>query len=160
MHQYDQLTKLSQNLRKNATREENSLWYRFLRHYPVQFRRQCVLGQYIVDFYCAKALLVIELDGSQHYGSEGIEKDAIRTQFLESLGLKVLRFSNADVNTAFARVCEAIDLCVKQRYSDGPIPAGMGRKSSATIQNLRAITPHPPPAGAPSPRGKGFGFAA
>ena len=151
MEKNEQLKKYSQELRKNATKEENNLWYRFLRHYPVQFRRQCVLGQYIVDFYCAKALLVIELDGSQHYDQENIRKDKIRTQFLESIGLRVLRFSNRDVNTAFDRVCEAIDICVKERYSDAPSPSGVGRKAFSTLQNQRGKTPHPPPAGAPSP---------
>ena len=94
----ESIKKNSQTLRKNATKEENTLWYQYLRHYPLQFRRQHPFGQYIVDFYCAKAKLVIELDGLQHYEEEGFRKDAARTAYLESLGLKVLRFSNRDVN--------------------------------------------------------------
>ena len=57
----ENMTKRSQTLRTEAIKEENTLWYRFLRHYPVQFRRQCVFGRYIVDLYCAKALLVVEI---------------------------------------------------------------------------------------------------
>ena len=64
------LTHLSQSLRKNQTKEEARLWYQFLRKYPLQFRRQCQFGTYIVDFYCAKAKLIIELDGSGHYEPE------------------------------------------------------------------------------------------
>ena len=145
------LKKYAQELRKNATKEENTLWYRFLRHYPVQFRRQCVFEPYIVDFYCARALLVVELDGSHHYDPEEMKKDEIRTRYLESRGLKVLRFSNADVNAFFDRVCEVIDSCVKERYSEEPIPPGMGRKAFSTLQNQRGMSPHPPPSGAPSP---------
>ena len=91
MEKNEKRTHLSQNLRKNATKEENTLWYQYLRRYPVQFRRQCPFGRYIVDFYCAKALLVIELDGSQHYDPAVMEKDLERTAYLESLGLLVLR---------------------------------------------------------------------
>jgi len=62
-----------------------------------RFYRQKILGNYIVDFYCASAKLVIELDGGQHYKKEGKEKDAVRDAYLASLGLKVLRFSDRDV---------------------------------------------------------------
>ena len=113
-HQY---TKLAQELRKNQTKEEARLWYQFLRRYPLQFRRQHQIGSYIVDFYCAKAQLAIELDGSQHYQGDAIEKDTARTAFLESLGLSVIRFSNADVNLRFQNVCSAIDLAVKDRIN-------------------------------------------
>lgn len=61
----------AQHLRKNATKEENKLWYQFLRTYPVQFRRQVVFGPYILDFYCAAAKLAVELDGSQHFEETG-----------------------------------------------------------------------------------------
>ena len=111
------LTTLSQNLRTNATKEENTLWYQYLRNYPVQFRRQCVFGPYIVDFYCAKALLVVELDGSQHYENGNMEKDAERTAFLEDYGLTVIRIPNNEVNRNFPGVCEYIDAAVKQSLS-------------------------------------------
>lgn len=113
------LTHLSQELRKNQTKEEARIWYQFLRRYPLQFRRQHPIGPYIVDFYCAKARLIIELDGSQHYEAAGSEHDRIRTAFLEERGLKVLRFSNADINMNFQRVCTAIDLTVKERTVEG-----------------------------------------
>ena len=61
------MRQVSQQLRKNATKEENYLWYEFLRTYPVQFRRQVPFGHVVVDFYCASANLVLELDGSQHF---------------------------------------------------------------------------------------------
>ena len=105
----------AQALRKNMTKEENLLWYQFLRRYPCQFRRQYVIGNYIVDFYCHRAKLVVELDGSQHYTPEEMEKDARRTRYLESLGLKVLRFTNLDVRRHFQDVCEAINLTVQER---------------------------------------------
>ena len=78
-----QLVPLAKQLRKEMTKEERHLWYDFLRNYPIRFSRQKVLGRYIADFYSAKAKLVIELDGSQHYESEAMEKDAERTEFLE-----------------------------------------------------------------------------
>ena len=105
----------AQTLRKNMTKEENLLWYPFLRRCPCQFRRQYVTGNYIVDFYCHRAKLVVELDGSQHYTPEEVEKDARRTRYLESLGLQVLRFSNLDVLRRFRVVCEAINLTVQER---------------------------------------------
>ena len=80
----------SRALRKNATPQESRLWYRFLRTYPVRFNRQRIIGNYIVDFYCDKAKLVVELDGSQHYLETGEAKDIERDKYLESLNLKVL----------------------------------------------------------------------
>ena len=67
---------LAKTLRKNMTPWERKLWYEFLRSYPVRFQRQKAIGNYIVDFYCAKAGLVIELDGGGHYTAEQMEKDA------------------------------------------------------------------------------------
>lgn len=103
------LKNLSTNLRNHSTAEENKLWYEFLRTYPIQFNRQRIIGSYIVDFYCAKARLVIELDGSQHYEPDTIKSDTERTKFFEGLGLKVLRFSNLDINKNFYEVCTVID---------------------------------------------------
>lgn len=113
----------SQQLRKAMTKEENLLWYRFLRKYPLQFRRQYVIGNYIVDFFCHKAKLVVELDGSQHYEPEKQAYDRERTAYLESQGLLVLRFSNLDVLRNFPNVCEAIDDAVKRRSSAPGIAA-------------------------------------
>ena len=105
----------SQNLRRNMTKEERHLWYDFLRTYPLQFKRQYPIGSYIVDFYCDKAKLVIELDGSQHCEPETVEYDRKRTTFLQKEGLYVLRFSNLDVMRQFRSVCEAVDLAVRDR---------------------------------------------
>ena len=90
------------------TKEERHLWYDFLKPLSLDFHRQKVINKYIVDFYCAKAKLVIELDGSQHYEAEGIISDKQRDEFLSGLGLTVLRYSNADINTNFRGVCEDI----------------------------------------------------
>ena len=99
------------------TKEEKHLWYDFLRTYPVKFSRQKVLGKYIVDFYCAEAKLVIELDGSGHYEQNAMEYDAQRTVYLEKYGLKVERIDNREINDNFENVCEYIDLLVKQSLS-------------------------------------------
>ena len=98
----------SHELRKNMTPEERHLWYDFLNSYEISFRRQVVIGNYIVDFYIATSKIVIELDGSQHYDDSGIENDAIRDKFLNNLGIKVLRYSNLDINQRFESVCEDI----------------------------------------------------
>ena len=105
----------SQELRRNMTKEERHLWYDFLKTYPVQFRRQSPIGTYIVDFYCFKAKLVVELDGSQHCEPTEMEYDRRRTAFLEEEGLYVLRISNLDVMRNFAGVCENIDRAVSDR---------------------------------------------
>lgn len=113
-----ELRRRSQELRKQMTKEERHLWYDFLKNYPVQFKRQCMLGTYIVDFYCFQAKLIIELDGSQHYEPETMEYDGKRTAYLQKQGFLVLRFSNLDVMTQFRAVCEAIDTAVKNRMRD------------------------------------------
>ena len=107
----------ARNLRKNMTEEECHLWYDFLREYPVRFQRQKILGNYIVDFYCAKACLVIELDGSQHFEDKKIEYDSKRTKYLEEYGLKIIRILNNEINCNFNGVCEYIDCFVKQSLS-------------------------------------------
>ena len=112
-----QLVPLAKQLRKEMTKEERRLWYDFLRTYPVRFLRQKVIGKYIVDFYCAKAKLVIEIDGSQHYEDGNMEKDAVRTAFLESCGLKVIRIPNNEFVINFVEICDYIDTAVKQSLS-------------------------------------------
>ena len=107
----------ARNLRKNMTREERHLWYDFLRSYPVKFLRQKIIGKYIVDFYCAKAKLIVELDGSQHYEEKGMEYDAERTNYLEQYGVRVLRIPNNEMTQNFRGACEYIDLAVKQSLS-------------------------------------------
>ena len=109
------MLRTSQKLRREITKEERHLWYDFLKSYPVQFKRQFPVENYILDFYCHKAMLVVELDGSQHCEPENIEYDQKRTAFLQEKGLYVLRISNLDVMREFRGVCETIDLAVRDR---------------------------------------------
>ena len=115
MEQNQNLKNNAQQLRENMTKEEYRLWYQFLCRYPLRFRRQYVIGNYIVDFYCHKAKLVVELDGSQHYSCEQEQYDQRRTNYLQLQGLRVLRFSNLDVMQRFHDVCEVIDMTAKER---------------------------------------------
>lgn len=113
---------LAKTLRKNMTPWERKLWYDFLRNYPIRFQRQKAIGNYITDFYCAKARLVIEVDGGGHYNKHQIEKDDMRTRELESMNLKVIRICNLDIDRNFIGVCEYIDSTVKMSLhpsSDG-----------------------------------------
>ncbi len=111
-----EIVPLARSLRKNMTKEERRLWYNFLRIYPVKFSRQKVLGKYIADFYCAKAKIIIELDGSQHYDEDGEKKDKERTEFLMRYGIRVIRIPNNEVNCNFRGVCEYIDNTVKEIF--------------------------------------------
>ncbi|MDE6385661.1 MAG: endonuclease domain-containing protein [Eubacterium sp.] len=108
------LTNNAKTLRKNMTKEEKHLWYDFLRNYPVRFLRQKVIDNYIVDIYCSKANLVIELDGSQHFQKENVIKDKIRTEKIEKYNLKIIRIPNNEVNYNFEEVCKYIDYCVEE----------------------------------------------
>ena len=100
-----QLRKNAQKLRREMTKEERRLWYDFLKQLPLTVNRQKVIGHYIVDFYCASAKLVIELDGSQHYEDEGAADDRERDLALNRLGITVVRYSNNDINQKFEGVC-------------------------------------------------------
>ena len=95
-------------LRNQMTKEEKHLWYDFLKTLPVSVYRQKNIGSYIVDFYIASQKIVIELDGSQHYEEANREKDIERDSFMNSQGIKVLRYSNFDINNHFDRVCADI----------------------------------------------------
>jgi very-short-patch-repair endonuclease len=109
-----ELTVNARALRKNMTKEEKHLWYDFLKTYPVRFLRQKVIDNYIVDFYCHSARLIIELDGSQHYEEKGLLKDKIRTEIIEQRDLTVVRIPNYEVNKNFERVCQYIDIAIKE----------------------------------------------
>ena len=111
------LTNIAKTLRKNMTKEERHLWYDFLRSYPVRFLRQKVIDNYVVDFYCHKARLIIEIDGSQHYESQGLLKDKIRTEKIENRNLYVIRIPNNEINNNFQGVCEYIDSIVNKLIS-------------------------------------------
>ena len=115
---------LAKTLRKNMTPWERKLWYQYLRGYPVRFQRQKPIGPYIVDFYCAKARLVIELDGSGHFESDQIEADRKRTKELSSMNLFVYRIPNPEIDRNFPGVCEAIDALVRERTRQPSLTAG------------------------------------
>ena len=102
------LLQKARNLRKGMTKEERHLWYDFLRYCSPRFRRQEIIGNYIADFYCHEAQLVLELDGSQHLDSKAIEYDARRTSYFQSLGIRVIRFYNSDITQNFEGVCQHI----------------------------------------------------
>lgn len=109
MYNYSKQNKqICLNLRKNLTPWEWKLWFDFLKNCGYKFYKQRRIGDYVVDFYCAKAKLVVELDGSQHYLENNIEKDETRTKYLKGLGITVLRYSNLDVDKNFNCVCEDI----------------------------------------------------
>lgn len=105
-----ELKEIARSLRKNPTPQERKLWYEFLKDLDCHFVRQKVIGKYIVDFYCAKYKLVIEIDGSQHYEERGEEKDKSRDDYLNSLGFTVVRYTNLEVNDNFQNVCKDIYL--------------------------------------------------
>ena len=113
---------LAKVLRKNMTKEEKHLWYDFLKPfrqtYGIAFTKQKVIGSYIVDFYCPKAKLVIELDGSQHYDEETLQYDAQRTLYLNQHGIEVIRYTNRDIHIRFKAICEDIHNHVQSRIDN------------------------------------------
>ena len=106
---------LTKNLRNHSTRHEKRLWYDFLSKYPVRFQRQKAIDDYIADFYCHKAKLVIELDGIQHGLEDAIKKDEHRTEVLSKYGLTVIRITNKQIDCNFAGICDHIDHIVRER---------------------------------------------
>ena len=99
------------------TRHEKHLWYDFLQHYPIKIYKQRIIDNFVVDFYCHSAHLVIELDGSQHYTKNGKVHDDERTEILEKYGVTVLCFSNEDIDKNFDGVCYTIDKTIKERIN-------------------------------------------
>lgn len=97
------------------TPQERRLWYDFLRNYTIKIYKQRPIGTFIADFFCAKAKLIIEIDGSQHFSEDGLKNDQLRTVFLNQLGIDVIRFSNYDVDNNFYGVCTQIDIEIKKR---------------------------------------------
>ena len=120
----------ARKLRKDMTPWERKLWYCFLKDYQIRFQRQKMIDYYIVDFFCARASLIVELDGGGHYNPESQQKDAERKAKLESYGYKLIRFCNRDIDKNFYGVCTVIDREVKQRtlpqspYGDSPLIEG------------------------------------
>ena len=114
----NKLLNIARILRRNMTRQEKHLWYDFLRYYPVKIYKQRIIDNFIADFYCHSARLIIELDGSQHYTSRGKARDEARTEILEKYGIYVLRFSNKDVDDDFEDVCRMIDRVINERIEN------------------------------------------
>ena len=120
----------ARKLRKDMTPWERKLWYCFLKEYPIRFQRQKMIDHYIGDFFCARASLIVELDGGGHYNPESQQKDAERKAKLESYGYKLIRFCNRDIDKNFYGVCTVIDREVKQRtlpqspFGDSPLTEG------------------------------------
>ena len=109
---------LARTLRKEMTPWERKLWYCFLSKYPVRFQRQKPIEGYIVDFYCAKARLIVELDGGGHYNREAFKKDSYRAKKLEELGMTIIRFCNLDIDRNFYGVCTVIDNEVNKKIRE------------------------------------------
>ena len=110
------LTANAKLLRNNQTEEENKLWYQYLSSYPLRFTRQKVIDNCILDFYCAKCRLGIELDGKHHFTENGIGYDKARTELLNAYGVTILRFTNVQVREDFSYVCNQIDQKVKDLF--------------------------------------------
>ncbi|MDR0838648.1 MAG: endonuclease domain-containing protein [Oscillospiraceae bacterium] len=128
------------DLRNNATPQENKLWYQYLRAIPLHFRRQFPIGDYIVDFYCARLKLAIELDGRWHFEPAQAEYDAIRTEYINARRITVLRFANTEVDERFDSVCEVIHDSINNLQMNMSPPRNM---------------PPPPPTGGTSPAEQG-----
>ena len=114
----NKLLENARSLRRDMTRQEKHLWYDFLQHYPVKIYKQRIIDNFIADFYCHKARLVIELDGSQHYTHEGKSYDEARTEIINQYGIKVIRYSNLDIDGKFNGVCFEIDKIIHERIKE------------------------------------------
>ena len=108
----------SRELRNQMTPEEKQLWYHFLRTYRPRVTRQYVLGAYIADFYCAKAGLIIEIDGKQHCTESGFAHDTVRTHFFEIYGLKVVRLTNFQIHFQFNECCQYLETILRERIME------------------------------------------
>ena len=106
--------KFAKALRKNMTPEERKLWFCFLRKHIPKFVRQKPIDNYIVDFYCQARKIAVEIDGSQHYDIKGVDYDTKRTDILNDYGIKVIRFSNREINQQFKEVCTVIEQCLHE----------------------------------------------
>ena len=119
-----ELRQPSRDLRTDATKQENHIWYDFLRDFRPRFTRQRIVNNYILDFFCHEAMLAVELDGSQHYEPEAVEYDKTRTDYLNELGVEVIRFDNREIDKNFDEVCALIAKAVDERTGKPPPPVG------------------------------------
>jgi very-short-patch-repair endonuclease len=111
----NKLLPTARKLRREMTPEEKHLWYDFLQHYPIKIYKQRIIGNFIADFYCHQAKLIIEVDGAAHYTAQGKSHDEARTNILKQYDLYVLRFSNHEIDSDFDNVCQLIDRILKDR---------------------------------------------
>ena len=119
MYSYNKkLVSNAQELRKNMTAEERHLWYDFLKKLPIPVKRQKNIENYILDFYIPSAKLAIEIDGRQHKLAENREDDRIRDEFLNSLGITVVRYTNDDIRDRFQAVAKDILNRLGLEYED------------------------------------------
>ena len=113
MRDYKTKTKqYAKELRQHMTPEERRLWYDFLSQNSCHFRREQPLGNYIADFYASSIRLVVEVDGSQHFEETGQRYDVARSEFLRKQGVRVLRFTNEQIQRRFPSVCEAVERAI------------------------------------------------
>ena len=105
----------AKELRKNMTPAERKFWNEYLRTFPHRVHRQRPINHYIVDFYCPKLKLIIEVDGDNHFTPEAQEYDQKRTETLQGYNLKIIRFTNQEIMNNFEEVC-----AIMQRYLDPP----------------------------------------
>ena len=135
-----ELTKRSGRFRRNMTRQEKHIWYDYLRKLPFTINRQMIIGSYIVDFYCAKAGIVIEIDGIQHYWKKQYLYDKKRTEKLESYGLQVIRFTNKEIDTKFESICIFMDKIFKEYIKNH---SNLSCHSPKPVSSVRVRRPPP-----------------
>jgi very-short-patch-repair endonuclease len=113
LHNRKNLKERRKELRSNLTSAEATLWIHLQRKqlHGRKFRRQHSIGNYIVDFYCPSEKLAVELDGEQHYTSEGLAYDARRTEYLALQGVRVIRFENSEILYGLELALEKISAC-------------------------------------------------
>jgi very-short-patch-repair endonuclease len=99
---------MARELRKHMTPQERKLWYGFLRMQPLRFIRQRPVDHYILDFYCASHRIAIEIDGRQHSSLSGQEYDRLRSETLSFYKIRVIRFTNNEIDEQFEAVCRRI----------------------------------------------------
>ena len=114
----DHLLEQAREFRSEMTPQEKKLWYRFLRGHEQKIYKQRIIDSFIVDFYCARARLVVEIDGPQHHSEQGLAYDVERTAILEQYDLMVLRFTNEEVDRQFPEVCAKIDRTIQARLAE------------------------------------------
>jgi very-short-patch-repair endonuclease len=133
----ENLKQLARQLRKNMTEGERRIWakMRMKQLNGYQFYRQKPIGDYIVDFFCPRVKLAIEIDGSHHLVGETVEYDRIRDDYLSSLGLRVLRFSNSDVMKNVEAVVERIreEIPLNPPFSKGETTPSLSAKGGNII---------------------------